>query len=488
MTNDVNICFASIYTGLCYICKVFSRWRDKETSYTLTVHLPATLLFTPCGKKKYLLLTYAECLCVLTKHEQLQMTCLNILISVVASVLSCEITLLVPSCQVAHLPLVLDVLPLSVRWFWETVPEQCGWGAVGKHCPQPFSGQTPAWGCHQLLHRAMRIMPWPCTLESSQCHIKMSTLEICLAVSIVTLYAGQDGLHPHCQVSLLRVHGDSLRVWLVTVRARRGPPCRQTCTGVIASFTFPQGLVSCPHLEALACSPALHHQTPHNLFPGTWSATSQRWIKSAAPHPSPGHHPFCLLVVVDYRPVVWGSAWPWHPAFIKTRGGVLGCIMAEVVRGLPAACVQNQGCAETEEQLFIAEIQWHMVPACHFVPYHPVPYYPTHAPIPLSCASLSCHAGTASHNLYLISRLGAFAGTLPPNLHFFPPQKSFMGVFYLSQCCCGLLWCPLFWDQATKLSSIKCSGREWWRVTVVYVDCPISSGKGHRVPSRIQAG
>lgn len=120
------------------------------------------------------------------------------------------------SCLATHLPMVLAVLPLSLLWSWGTFSEPCGSGAVEKHYLHHLPGQTPAWVCHYLLHRVRWVTSWPSTPEFIHYHIKMPTLLIYSAVGIVTLCAGQDDLHPYCQESLLRVHGDSLEVWLTT--------------------------------------------------------------------------------------------------------------------------------------------------------------------------------------------------------------------------------------------------------------------------------
>lgn len=249
----------------------------------------------------------------------------------------------------------------------------------------------------------------------------MPTMEIYSAAAIATLCAGLDGLHPHCQESLLRVHGDSLWVWLTTARARRRPLCRETRTVLAASFPFPWalrgGMLSLPtspsSSPAPRCQEALFCLATPSLAHGVPPANDRSPLSSAVPLPGPA----AILSLGGGWPQacgVWGQPGPGTQPFPKPSRGVLRCITSELVRGLPAACVQNQGCAGREEQLFIVEIQCHMDPACHLAPHHP-----THFPILPSCTALSCHAGTISHKLQLISWLGALAGTFPPNSHYF---------------------------------------------------------------------
>lgn len=67
---------------------------------------------------------------------------------------------------------------------------------------------------------------------------------------------------------------------------------------------------------------------------------------------------------------MWGQPGPGTQPFPKPSRGVLRCLTSELVRGLPGACIQKQGCAEREKQLFIVGIQCYMDPARHLIPYH----------------------------------------------------------------------------------------------------------------------
>jgi len=122
-------------------------------------------------------------------------------------------------------------------------------------------------------------------------------------------------------------------------------------------------------------------------------------LHSAAPCPSLGQRPFCLLVVADHRSLVWAVSLGLAPNFSQNPADA--CLSASILNLLEAflqPASKKQVCAEREEHLFIPGVQCHMVPARHLVPYNL-----THFPIPPSCTALSYHAGTISHNPQLMS-------------------------------------------------------------------------------------
>lgn len=195
------------------------------------------------------------------------MTCLSILISVVASILSCEITPLVPSCQGDHLLLVLDVLLLSLRWFRETFSEQCGRG--GEALSSPLLWPDP---CLRL--------PPPAPLSNAD--YAMALYPCKHSAPHKNAYTGDrfgcEYCHAMCwagwpRPSLSSISPESPWGQSESVashsQSRKGssmPTDLHRCDCFIHLSSRACGLSS---LSALACSPAMHHQTPCNVFPGT---------------------------------------------------------------------------------------------------------------------------------------------------------------------------------------------------------------------------